>query len=248
MAKLTLDISMSLDGFIAGPNQTLEEPLGKGGEQLHEWALATQSWREAHGRSGGEADVDSEVIEESIGKAGATVMGRRMFSGGKGPWEDDPKADAWWGDDPPFHHPVFILTHHAREPVTKQGGTTFTFVTDGIESALEQARAAAGDKNVAVGGGANVAQQYLKAGLLDELQIHVAPVLLGDGVRLFENLRTRAARDRVHASGRVPRGHPPQVPRREMSASVPYPETVLPWGRYATSIQDGVPISRIRGR
>jgi dihydrofolate reductase len=187
MAKLTLDISMSLDGFVAGPNQTLEEPLGRGGEQLHEWALATQSWREAHGRSGGETNADSEVIEESVGNAGATVMGRRMFSGGEGPWEDDPKADAWWGDEPPFHHPVFILTHHAREPVTKQGGTTFTFVTDGIESALEQARAAAGDKNVAVAGGAAVAQQYLKAGLLDEFQLHVAPVLLGDGVRLFEN-------------------------------------------------------------
>jgi dihydrofolate reductase len=114
-------------------------------------------------------------------------MGRRMFSGGEGPWEDDPNADGWWGDDPPFHHPVFILTHHARKPVTKEGGTTFTFVTDGIEAALEQARAAAGDKDVLVGGGANVAQQYLRAGLLDELQIHVVPVLLGDGVRLFEN-------------------------------------------------------------
>jgi dihydrofolate reductase len=187
MAKLTLDISMSLDGFIAGPDQTLDEPLGKGGEQLHEWAFAARSWREAHGLSEGETSADSEVIEESIRNTGATVMGRRMFSGGEGPWEDDPNADAWWGEDPPFHHPVFILTHHAREPVTKQGGTTFTFVTDGIESALEQARAAAGDKNVAVGGGANIAQQYLKAGLLDELQIHVASVFLGDGVRLFEN-------------------------------------------------------------
>jgi dihydrofolate reductase len=187
MAKLTLDISMSLDGFVAGPNQTLDEPLGKGGEQLHQWAFAARGWREAHGLSGGETNVDSEVIEESVRNAGATVMGRRMFSGGEGPWEDDPNADAWWGDDPPFHHPVFVLTHHAREPVTKQGGTTFTFVTDGIESALEQARAAAGDEDVAVGGGASVAQQYLKAGLLDELQIHIAPVLLGDGVRLFEN-------------------------------------------------------------
>ena len=187
MAKLILDISMSLDGFVAGPNQTLDEPLGEGGEQLHEWVFATKSWREAHGRSGGETNADSEVIEESLRNTGATVMGRRMFSGGEGPWEDDPNADAWWGDDPPFHHPVFILTHHAREPVTKQGGTTFTFVTDGIESALAQARAAAGDKDVAVAGGANVAQQYLEAGLLDEIQIHVAPVLLGDGVRLFEN-------------------------------------------------------------
>jgi dihydrofolate reductase len=187
MSKLTLDISMSLDGFIAGPNQTLDEPLGKGGEQLHEWAFAAKSFRESHGLSGGETNVDSEVIEESLRNSGATVMGRRMFSGGEGPWEDDPNADAWWGEEPPFHHSVFILSHHAREPVTKRGGTTFTFVADGIESALEQARAAAGDKDVAVGGGANVAQQYLKAGLLNQLQIHLVPVLLGDGVRLFEN-------------------------------------------------------------
>jgi dihydrofolate reductase len=115
-------------------------------------------------------------------------MGRRMFSGGEGPWESDPKADAWWGDEPPFHHPVFILTHHAREPVEKQGGTTFTFVTEGIEAALEQARAAAGDKDVGIGGGANVAQQYLQAGLLDEMQLHIVPVLLGGGTRLFENV------------------------------------------------------------
>jgi dihydrofolate reductase len=187
MTKLTLDISMSLDGFIAGPSQTLDEPLGEGGEQLHEWAFATKAFRESHGRSGGEDNVDSKIAEESIRSAGATVMGRRMFSGGAGSWEDDPNADAWWGDNPPFHHPVFVLTHHAREPVSKEGGTTFTFVTDGIESALDQARVAAGDKDVAVGGGANVAQQYLKAGLFDEVQIHFAPVLLGSGVRLFEN-------------------------------------------------------------
>ena len=187
MARLTLDISMSLDGYVAGPNQTLEQPLGEGGDQLHEWALATAAWREMHGRSGGETNVDDDVVRESLRGTGATVMGRRMFSGGEGPWEDDPNADAWWGDEPPFHHPVFILTHHAREPVTKEGGTTFTFVTDGIEAALEQARAAAGGKDVAVGGGADVAQQYLKAGLLDELRLHVAPVLLGDGVRLFAN-------------------------------------------------------------
>jgi dihydrofolate reductase len=187
MAKLILDISVSLDGFVAGPNQTLDEPLGKGGEQLHEWAFAAQSWRASHGLSGGEANVDSEVVEESLRSRGATVMGRRMFSGGSGPWEADPNADAWWGDDPPFHHPVFILTHHPRDPVSKEGGTTFTFVTGGIESALEQARAAAGDKDVAIGGGASAAQQYLKAGLLDEIQLHLVPVLLGDGVRLFEN-------------------------------------------------------------
>lgn len=195
MARLTLDISMSLDCFVAGPNQTLEQPLGEGGDRLHEWAFATAIFRETHGLSSGETNVDNEVVEEALGSVGATVMGRRMFSGGEGPWEDDPNADAWWGDDPPFHHPVFILTHHAREPVTKQGGTTFTFVTDGIEAALEQARAAAGDKDVAVGGGANVAQQYLNAGLLDELQLHVVPVMLGDGVRLFENHLANAPGD-----------------------------------------------------
>jgi dihydrofolate reductase len=145
--------------------------------------------------SGGETNVDNDVVEEALANTGATVMGRRMFSGGEGPWDEDPNADAWWGEEPPFHHPVFVLTHHAREPVTKQGGTTFTFVTEGIEAALEQAREAAGGKDVAVGGGANVAQQYLKAGLLDEFQIHVAPVLLGNGVRLFESHLARAPGD-----------------------------------------------------
>jgi dihydrofolate reductase len=188
MGKLTFDISMSLDGFIAGPNPTLEEPLGKGGEALHEWVVALQAWRERHGLSGGETSPDSEVVEETLRDVGATLMGRRMFSGGQGSWEDDPRADGWWGDEPPFHHPVFILTHHAREPVAKQGGTTFTFVTEGIESALEEARAAAEDKDVAIGGGADVVQQYLGAGLIDEFQVHVVPVFLGGGVRLFDGL------------------------------------------------------------
>jgi dihydrofolate reductase len=195
MAKLILDISMSLDGFVAGPNQTLDEPLGENGERLHEWAVATKTFRERHGRPGGETNVDDEIVREGLANTGATVMGRRMFSGGEGPWEEDPNADAWWGDDPPFHHPVFIVTHHPREPITKAGGTTFTFVTDGIEAALEQARSAAGDRDVAVGGGANVAQQYLAAWLLDELRIHVAPVLLGDGFRLFENHLSEAPGD-----------------------------------------------------
>jgi dihydrofolate reductase len=187
MGKLVLDISMSLDGFVAGPNQSLDEPLGEGGEQLHEWVIPLKAWREPHGMEGGETTDESPMVEEHLSSTGATIMGRRMFSGGEGPWEDDPNADAWWGDDPPFHHPVFVLTHHAREPVTKEGGTTFTFVTDGIEAALEQAQAAAGDKNVAIGGGANVAQQYLKAGLVDEVQLHIAPVFLGAGERLFED-------------------------------------------------------------
>ena len=189
MTKLTLDISMSLDGFIAGPNQTLEEPLGKGGERLHEWVTRLEAWREPHGLEGGETNADSEVVTEALAAAGAIVMGRRMFSGGEGPWEDDPNPDAWWGDNPPFHVPVFVLTHHERETVVKEGGTTFTFVTDGIESALEQASEAAGGKDVMLWGGGQVAQQYLAAGLLDELELHVVPVVLGDGARLFDNLR-----------------------------------------------------------
>jgi dihydrofolate reductase len=203
VTRLISDITMSLDGFVAGPNQTLEQPLGDGGDRLHEWLFRLASFRERHGMSGGEKNADSEILEEAMSAAGAIVMGRRMFSGGEGPWEEDANADGWWGDDPPFHVPVFVLTRHAREAVTKQGGTTFTFVTDGIEPALELARAAAGGKDVAIGGGASVIQQYLKAGLLDELQIHVAPLLLGGGVRLFDGVEsgpTRLEATRVIAS------------------------------------------------
>ena len=188
MTRLTFDISMSLDGFIAGRNRTVEQPLGEGGEQLHEWVFGLASWRERHGLTEGTTNRDDDILQESLANTGAVLMGRRMFSGGEGPWEDDPRADGWWGDEPPFGMPVFVVTHHAREPVAKQGGTTFTFVTEGAEAALEQARAAAGAKNVALGGGASVAQQYLRAGLLDELQIHLVPVLLGGGVRLFDHL------------------------------------------------------------
>jgi dihydrofolate reductase len=177
---------MSLDGFVAGPNQSEENPLGEGGMQLHEWVFGLAAWRKPQGLEGGEADASNTVVEESTENIGATVMGRNMF-GGRGPWGDDP-WEGWWGDEPPFHHPVFVLTHHAREPVTKQGGTAFTFVTDGVESALDQARASAGGKDVALGGGASVAQQYLRAGLIDEMQLHIVPVLLGDGARLFDNL------------------------------------------------------------
>ena len=186
MARLRFQISMSLDGFIAGPNQSEEDPLGEGGMQLHEWAFVLAAWRTPHGQDGGEVNASTAVVEESLENVGATMMGRNMF-GGEGPWGDDP-WDGWWGDEPPFHMPVFVVTNHAREPLTKAGGTTFTFVTDGIESALEQAREAADGKDVALGGGANVAQQYLKAGLIDEMQLHVVPVLLGDGARLFDNL------------------------------------------------------------
>lgn len=186
MGKVVLDISMSLDGYIAGPNQTLENPLGEGGELLHEWLFGVEAFRREHGLPGGETNADTPVIEDMVANRGATVMGRRMFSGGAGPWKDDPNAAAWWGDDPPFHHPVFVVTHHAREPVPKEGGTTFTFVTDGVEAALEQAREAAGTSDVGIGGGASVAQQVMAAGMLEEMQVHVVPVLLGGGVRLFD--------------------------------------------------------------
>ena len=185
-----LDISMSLDGYVAGPNQTLEEPLGKGGEQLHEWVFRLAAWREPHGLEGGEHGPDGELVRASVGRTGAVIMGRRMFSGGSGPWESDPNADAWWGDNPPFHVPVFVLTHHEREPVEKEGGTTFTFVTDGFESALEQARAAAGEKDISIAGGAEVAQQALRAGVVDDVALHLAPVLLGGGTSLFGDLGT----------------------------------------------------------
>ena len=140
MSKVFCDLSMSLDGYVAGPEQTLEDPLGRGGELLHEWLTRLKTFREQHGMDGGEAGPDNDVVEEWMGSGAAHVMGRRMFSGGSGPWEDDPNADGWWGDDPPFHAPVFVLTHHAREPVTKEGGTSYTFVTSGLEAALEQAR------------------------------------------------------------------------------------------------------------
>ena len=185
MTQLIFNISVSLDGFVAGPNPTLEEPLGQGGERLHDWAIAVSAWRESHGLEGGEKNADDAVMAERIERVGASIMGRRMYSNGSGPWEDDPKADGWWGDEPPFRHQVFVLTHHAREPRPMQGGTTFHYVTDGIESALAQAREAANGKDIAIAGGADVAQQYLAAGLVDELELHVAPVLLGGGTPLF---------------------------------------------------------------
>jgi dihydrofolate reductase len=194
---VTVDITMSLDGFVAGPNQTVEEPLGAGGEQLHQWIFGLASWQERHGGSGGERNADDDILQEYLEAAGAVVMGRRMFSGGQGPWEDDPMADGWWGDEPPFRVPVFVLTHHARETVEKQGGTTFTFVTDGPEAALDLAREAAGSRNVAIAGGANAIVQYVRAGLVDEMQLHVVPLLLGDGVRLFEGLGVERALETV---------------------------------------------------
>jgi dihydrofolate reductase len=178
---------MSLDGFVAGPEQSVENPLGVGGMRLHEWAFALAAWREQHGLEGGEVNASTAVVEESLADVGAVVMGRGMFGGGAGPWGEEP-WNGWWGDDPPFHVPVFVLTHHPREPLPLRGGTTFTFVTAGIEAALEQARAVADGKDVVIGGGASTVRQYLAAGLVDEANVSLVPVLLGGGERLFDGL------------------------------------------------------------
>jgi dihydrofolate reductase len=187
MGRLKVTITMSLDGFVAGPDQSEKNPLGIGGEQLHQWLVPLKAFREGHGEQGGEVNASTPIAEGILGNVGATIMGRNMFGGGPGPWGDD-RWRGYWGDDPPYHSPVFVLTRHAREPVEMQGGTTFYFVTDGIGSALEQARAAAEEKDVSIGGGANVVQQYLAAGLLDEILVSVVPIFLGGGARLFDNL------------------------------------------------------------
>ena len=188
MSKLRLKISMSLDGFVAGPSQSVDNPLGIGGMRLHEWAFALAIFRDEHGMAGGEVNESTRVIEESLANIGATVMGRNMFGGHPGRWNPKKPWDGWWGTNPPFHHPVFVLTHHEREPLELEGGTIFIFVTDGIESALEQARRAAGGKDVSLAGGAKAAQQYLAAGLVDEMVISLVPTLLGNGERLFESI------------------------------------------------------------
>jgi dihydrofolate reductase len=190
MSLLRFRISMSLDGFVAGPDQSLDNPLGIGGERLHEWAFPLAAWREPHGMQGGEVNESSRVVEESNANIGATLMGRNMFGGPPGPWDQRKPWNGWWGNNPPFHHPVFVLTHHAREPLELEGGTTFTFVTDGIEAALERARHAARGRDVALAGGARVAQQYLATGLVDEMEVHLVPTLLGGGERLFHGVGT----------------------------------------------------------
>jgi dihydrofolate reductase len=188
MSKLRCHISISLDGFVAGPNQSEENPLGEGGERLHDWVVALAAWRERHSKEGGEVNESTRVMEETVENIGAGVMGRNMFGPPSGGDWGDEQWTGWWGDDPPYHYPVFILTHHPRDPVEMEGGTTFHFVTDGIESGLEQAREAAGGKDVMLYGGAQVVRQYLAAGLLDELELHVVPLLLGGGARLLDNL------------------------------------------------------------
>ena len=176
---------MSLDGFVAGPSQSVDNPLGIGGMRLHEWVFPLRVWRAMQGLEGGEANESTRVVEDSLANIGATVMGRNMFGGHPGPWDAKKPWNGWWGADPPFHHPVSVLTQHARAPLEMEGGTSFTFVTDGIEAALDQARRAAGGKDVSLAGGAKAAQQYLAAGLVDEMEINLAPTFLGGGARLF---------------------------------------------------------------
>jgi dihydrofolate reductase len=190
MTQTTVDLSMSLDGFVAGPDPTLAEPLGRDGLLLHEWIFGLATWRSQHGLEGGQGGRDDDLVAARLTATGAVVMGRRMWSGGGGPWEDDPNADGWWGDSPPFDVPVFVVTHHARSPETK-GGTRIAFVTDGIEAAVAEARTAAGERNVTIAGGAATVQACLRAGLVDELRLHIAPVLLGEGVRLFDGVDAR---------------------------------------------------------
>jgi len=187
MSKVRVHISASTDGYVAGANQSQDNPLGEGGEQLHDWVIELKAWREPHGREGGKDNISTAIVEEETDNVGAEIMGRGKFGPPEGgPWGDDPWR-GWWGEDPPFHKPVFVLTHHEREPLTLSD-TTFTFVTDGIESALAQAREAAGDQDVFIGGGADVINQYLAAGLVDEIELHVSPLILGGGARLFDDV------------------------------------------------------------
>jgi dihydrofolate reductase len=195
MSKLRVHISVSADGYVAGHDQSKENPLGVGGENLHDWVTALRVWREPHGKEGGEVNASTPVMEEALANVGAEIMGRGKFGGGPGPWGDDPWR-GWWGENPPFHMPVFVLTHHARDPLTLSD-TTFTFVTGGIELALEQAAEAAAGKDVTVGGGADVINQYLAAGLVDELELHVVPLVLGGGARLFEGIGPKLALEQV---------------------------------------------------
>jgi dihydrofolate reductase len=191
MSKLRVHaLSMSLDGYVAGPDQSVDEPLGVRGEELHGWVFETRTWREMTGQSGGTTGVDDRFMARGFDGIGATIMGRNMFGPIRGTWAT-PEGESWrgwWGDNPPYHHPVFVLTHHAHEPIEMEGGTTFHFVTDGIESALAQAQAAAGNDDIRLGGGASTVREYLRAGLVDELHVPLVPILLGAGERLFDDL------------------------------------------------------------
>ncbi|WP_327418340.1 dihydrofolate reductase family protein [Streptomyces sp. NBC_01233] len=183
MSIVSCHVSMSLDGFVAGPDQSAKNPVGVGGMRLYQWVFASKAWHEHQGRQGGEQTVDCQVIEEVLDGVGAYIMGRHMFGGGEGPWDES--WHGWWGEEPAFRAPVFVLTHYPREPLEMRGGTTFTFVTEGIEAALEQARRAAGGQAVSIAGGAETVRQFLAAGMLDELYVHLVPIVLGAGERLL---------------------------------------------------------------
>lgn len=187
MSKLRLSITMSLDGYVAGPEQGEANPLGVGGLELHQWFFPLKEFREMHGEQGGETNASSTVVKERQANIGATIMGRNMFGPIRGQWPDE-SWRGWWGEEPPYHHPVFVLTHHPRKTLEMQGGTTFKFVTDGIESALAQAKDATQGRDIWLAGGASVVNQYLAAGLVDEIDLSIAPVILGGGARLFEGL------------------------------------------------------------
>src|SRR3954463_547018 len=187
MSTTRAQISISLDGFVAGPDQSRENPLGVGGERLHEWAFPTAAFARVQGREGGEENADSAVIDEIWSNIGAFIMGRNMFGPIRGAWPDE-SWRGWWGDTPPYHVPVFVLTHHPRNAIEMKGGTTFHFVTDGIHAALQRAGDAAGDKDVRIGGGVATIRQYLQAGLIDELHLAARPILLGAGENLFAGL------------------------------------------------------------
>jgi dihydrofolate reductase len=197
MARVRAHISASVDGYVAGPNQSVENPLGEGGESLHDWLIVLRSWREQAGLDGGEDNVNNAIFAEVTANVGSEIMGRGKFGPpGGGPWNDE--WTGWWGDDPPFRKPVFVVTHHERAPLTLTD-TTFTFVTDGIESALAQAREVSGGKDIFIGGGADVINRYLAAGLLDELELHIVPIVLGGGSRLFAGVSPGIRLEQVRA-------------------------------------------------
>lgn len=200
MGDLRVDVAISLDGFMAGANQRVDNALGDNGERLHEWMVPLEAFNRMHGESGGITNENTPFVENMFDDIGAGIMGRNMFGGGPGPWADDP-WEGWWGDEPPYHCPIFVLTHHEREPLVK-GETTFYFVTEGIDIALERAKEAAGGLGVSMHGGAATINQFLAAGYVDEMVVHIAPVFLGAGERVFADLGVNLPKlEQIEATG-----------------------------------------------